>query len=220
MTQLGPMARRVEDLALALPILAGVDWEDPLVVPVPIGDYRKVPIKDCRVAFFYGNGICEPSAETAAAVTSAVKLLEESGASVEEARPGVTKDVYDLTLALWTADGGAGFEAVLRDAGTIEVHSFMAGVLEVCRSGAKAPGEFTALLERWSRFRTEMLRFIERFDILLSPVLPFVALPHGTTFNDELFPGFSYTMIHILPGGRPWQLESAQRLMVCLLECS
>ena len=112
----------------------------------------------------------------------------------------MTKDVYDLTLALWTADGGAGFEAVLRDPGTSEVHSFMAGVLDVCRSGVKAPGELTALLERWSRFRTEMLRFIEPFDTLLSPVLPFVALPHGTTFKDELFPGFSYTMIHNLTG--------------------
>jgi amidase len=200
MTQLGPMARKVEDLALALPILAGVDWHDPSVVPMPIGDYRNVSVKGCRVAFFYGDGVFEPSAKTAAAVASAVKLLEESGASVEEALPGVTKDVYDLTLALWTADGGAGFEAVLADAGTVEVHSFMARVLDVCRSGTKPPGELTALLERWSRFRTEMLRFIEPFDILLSPVLPFVALPHGTTFNDELFPGFSYTMIHNLTG--------------------
>jgi amidase len=113
MTQLGPMARKVEDLALALPILAGVDWHDPSVVPMPIGDYRNVSVKGCRVAFFYGDGVFEPSAKTAAAVASAVKLLEESGASVEEALPGVTKDVYDLTLALWTADGGAGFEAVL-----------------------------------------------------------------------------------------------------------
>jgi amidase len=200
MTQLGPMARNTEDLALALPILAGVDWNDPSVVPMPIRDYRKLPIKDCRVAFFYNNGIFEPSAETTAAIASAVKLLEDSGASVEEAQPSVVKNVYDLTIALWTADGGAGFEAVLREAGTTEVHPFMAGVLDSCRSGAQDPGKLTALLERWSWFRTEMLRFIEPFDVLLTPVLPFVALPHGTTFNDELFPGFSYTMIHNLTG--------------------
>jgi amidase len=200
MTQLGPMARNIEDLTLALPILAGIDWNDPSVVPMPIGDCRQVSLKDCRVAFFYSNGILEPSAETTTAVASAVKLLEDSGASVEEARPSVVKDVYDLTIALWTADGGAGFEAVLRDAGTTEVHSFMAGVLDFCRSGVQDPGKLTALLERWSRFRTEMLRFIEPFDVLLTPVLPFVALPHGTTFNDELFPGFSYTMVHNLTG--------------------
>ena len=200
MTQLGPMARRVEDLALTLPVLAGVDWHDPSVVPMPIRNFRDVSVKDCRIAFFQSDGIFEPCVEIAAAVDLAVKLLSESGASVEEARPAVIEDAYDLTLALWTADGGAGFEAILRDAGTNEIHPFMARVLGVCRSGAKSGGDFTALLERRSRFRNETLRFIEPFDILLSPVLPFAALPHGTTFDTDRFPGFSYTMIHNLTG--------------------
>jgi amidase len=154
----------------------------------------------CRIAFFRSNGIFEPCVEIAAAVDLAVKLLGESGVSVEEARPAVIEDAYDLTLALWTADGGAGFEAILRDAGTNEIHPFMARVLDVCRSGAKSGADLTALLERRSRFRSEALRFIEPFDILLSPVLPFLALPHGTTFDTDRFPGFSYTMIHNLTG--------------------
>ncbi len=37
-TQLGPIARRVEDLELVLPLIAGPDGEDPHVVPVPLGD--------------------------------------------------------------------------------------------------------------------------------------------------------------------------------------
>jgi amidase len=200
MTQLGPMARKVEDLALTLPVLAGVDWRDPSVVPMSIGNFRDVSVKDCRIVFFRSNGIFEPCVEIAAAVDLAVKLLSESGVSVEEARPAVIEDAYDLTLALWTADGGAGFEAILRDAGTNEIHPFMARVLDVCRSGAKSGADLTELLERWSRFRSEALRFIEPFDILLSPVLPFLALPHGTTFDTDRFPGFSYTMIHNLTG--------------------
>ena len=35
-TQLGPIARRVEDLALLLPVIAGPDGEDPHVVPVAL----------------------------------------------------------------------------------------------------------------------------------------------------------------------------------------
>lgn len=35
-TQVGPMARYVEDLALVLPILVGSDWHDPFIVPAPI----------------------------------------------------------------------------------------------------------------------------------------------------------------------------------------
>jgi amidase len=200
MTQLGPMARKVEDLALTLPVLAGVDWRDPSVVPMSIGNFRDVSVKDCRIAFFRSNGIFEPCGEIAAAIDLAVKLLNESGVSVKEGRPAVIEDSYDLTLALWTADGGSGFEKVLRDAGTNEVHSFMASVLDECRAGAKSGADFSPLLERWSRFRSEMLKFIEPFDVLLSPVLPFAALPHGSTFNTDRFPGFSYTMTYNLTG--------------------
>jgi len=40
LTQIGPMARFVQDLALILPVIAGVDWRDPAVVPMPLGDPR------------------------------------------------------------------------------------------------------------------------------------------------------------------------------------
>jgi len=37
LTQLGPMARYVEDLILTLPIIAAVDWRDPAIIPMPLG---------------------------------------------------------------------------------------------------------------------------------------------------------------------------------------
>ena len=38
LTVVGPMARYVEDLELAFPIIAGPDYRDPHMVPMPIGD--------------------------------------------------------------------------------------------------------------------------------------------------------------------------------------
>ena len=38
------MARFVEDLALALPILSGEDWKDPSVIPMPLADWRAVDV--------------------------------------------------------------------------------------------------------------------------------------------------------------------------------
>ncbi len=38
LTTIGPLARRVEDLALVLPLLAGPDDRDPFLAPVPLGD--------------------------------------------------------------------------------------------------------------------------------------------------------------------------------------
>jgi amidase len=53
---------------------------------------------------------------------------------------------------------------------------------------------------RWEKFRVAMLQFMEHYDLLLSPICAFAALPHGRTFDDDRFPGFSYTMAHNLTG--------------------
>ena len=68
LTQLGPMARRVEDLALLLPLIAGPDGEDPHVAPVPLGDPAAVAVDGLRVVMFTDNGIMTPTLETIAAV--------------------------------------------------------------------------------------------------------------------------------------------------------
>src|SRR5206468_535876 len=38
LTTIGPMARFVDDLILTLPLVAGVDWRDPAIVPAPLYD--------------------------------------------------------------------------------------------------------------------------------------------------------------------------------------
>ncbi|HEY8438079.1 MAG TPA: amidase [Candidatus Limnocylindrales bacterium] len=69
--QLGPLARRVDDLALLLPILAGPDGEDPHVAPVPLGDPATVDVAGLRVAAFTDNGVRTPTPETIATVADA-----------------------------------------------------------------------------------------------------------------------------------------------------
>ncbi|HET9436436.1 MAG TPA: amidase family protein, partial [Candidatus Limnocylindrales bacterium] len=63
-TQLGPIARRVEDLELLLPILAGPDGIDPHVVPAPLGDAGRVAMRGLRVVMFGDNGIRTPTPAT------------------------------------------------------------------------------------------------------------------------------------------------------------
>src|SRR5215831_6764265 len=80
----GPMARYVEDLILTLPILSGVDWRDPAIVPMPLDDAGKVELKNLRVAFYTENGIIAPTPETSEIVRNVVHALEDAGMVVEE----------------------------------------------------------------------------------------------------------------------------------------
>src|SRR6185369_12254385 len=72
-TQLGPLARYVEDLALVLPIISGVDGEDPHAVPVPLRDHRRVVVRGLRVLSFLDNGIRTPTPETQRTVEAAAR---------------------------------------------------------------------------------------------------------------------------------------------------
>jgi len=85
--QIGPLARFVEDLSLVLPVIAGADWNDAAIVPMPLGDPRRVSLKGLRVAFHTDNGIAPPTPETVATVERAAQAIAASGMAVEEARP-------------------------------------------------------------------------------------------------------------------------------------
>lgn len=100
-TQVGPMARSVADLALVLPIIAGVDWRDSAVVPMPLGDPRAVALSSLRVAFYANDGIAPPAAETVATVRLAAKTLGDAGLAVEEACPPMLQAAREVTMSYW-----------------------------------------------------------------------------------------------------------------------
>ena len=76
LTQNGPMARYVEDLALILPLIAGVDGIDPAIVPMPLAELQDVDLQRLRVAVHTDNGIKTPTPEIIAAVRTAAQALQ------------------------------------------------------------------------------------------------------------------------------------------------
>jgi amidase len=198
MTMLGPIARNVCDLELVLSIISVADPSETRAIPLPIARSERVDSKGLRAAYLTDNGIMSSVPEIAMAVECVAAKLVEAGMSVEEACPSALSESLDLTLDLWTADGGAGFAKVLKASGTSEMHPFMQTVMDFCRQRPKSSAD--RLHMRWERFRDAMLQFMQHYDLLVSPVCPFEALPHGRTFDEDRFPGFSYTMTHNLTG--------------------
>jgi amidase len=199
LTQIGPMARFVEDLALTLPIISGVDWRDPAIVPMPLGDPQAVQQAGLRVATYTDNGLLPPTTEVADVVNRATKALADGGMQVTEARPTDIEQTAELFFDLNGADGSAGLRMLLQRYGTTKLHPWMQSVL---RSDEDAPSgeEVGAVLFEWDIFRSRMLTFMENYDVILCPVCAFPALPHGTWFDDDKFLGFMYTTTYNLTG--------------------
>ncbi len=196
---IGPMARWVEDLSMTLPIVSGPDGIDPSMVPVPLGDPALVDVAKLTMAFYTDNGIVEATPETVETVRNAAKVLADAGATVEEARPAGIEQTGDLFIGLFAADGGAGFRYLLEMCGTTRCHPLMEKLLGTLGPGVSG-AEFGQLLTRLSLFRNEMFSFLRRYDVILCPTCAVPAIPHGSCWDPETAPVFSYGWSYNLTG--------------------
>ncbi len=198
--QIGPMARRVEDLSTMLSLLAAPDAQDHTVVGMPFGDPARVRMKDLRIAFFTDNGIVPADSETIAVVQRAAASLQNEVNRIEERRPPGVEESYHLEMRMLGPDGGDGLRAFLTDIGSTRTHPLLEGwlaKLEPYRTTLAGFAEYWAALDR---FRARMFAFLEDYDAIISPVFVEAALPHGRTIEERTFQGFSYTMTHNLTG--------------------
>ncbi len=199
MFKIGPMARRVEDLALALPIIAGPDWRDARVGAVPIGDPGEVELSAMRIAMFTDNGNIPADANTVATIAAAAEALKDAGAKVHEARPPGAEQANDMFISILRSDGGAGVRALLEEAGTTEPHPLLQMWLDRQGSSPLKAAEFAAMLAALDRWRGQMLSIFADHDAVLCPVWATPAVAHGT-LADEGWPGTSYTRQFNLTG--------------------
>jgi amidase len=235
--QIGPMARRVEDLCALMPILIGADGQDHTVVPMPYSG-EPVAIRGLRVACFVDNGIATPGRETADAICRAAHALADAGAIVEERRPPGIEQSYDLEMKLLGPDGGGGLREFLKTIGSSETHRLLDGWLDKLEPYRTSVGGFAQYWAELDQFRAGMCAFLTGYDAVLSPVSANPALDHGTSIEDGNFRGFSYTMTHNLTGwpaavvrygrssaglpigvqiaARPWREDVALAVAKCL----
>ena len=195
------IARQVDDLALALPIIAGPDFRDHSIVGMPLLDPKLVKLGGLKLAYFDDDGAATPTKEISAAVRDSAKALVEAGVKVEENRPPEASKAATVYHDMSRGDGGAGIRAFLKSIGSDPISPLFEQALTYSVAPAfPTTTEALAAFVRWDAFRNSMLRFIENYDAILSPVAPFPALAHGTSFEEQNRRGFGYAQIYNLTG--------------------
>ena len=99
-SQVGPMARFVDDLWLLLPILCGPDGVDSGVIPMPLAK-RLPPLNRLKVAWYSDDGIIKPTRATASAVRAAANALHDAGCRITAATPPGLQEAREVTLGYW-----------------------------------------------------------------------------------------------------------------------
>jgi amidase len=154
------MARSVDDLSLILTVIAGPDWRDASVVPMPLGDPTLVKTSGLRVAMHTGNGAYPLHPEVAKVVADTAKALESSGVQIESNRPTALDDVIKIDADLYSSDGSASLQRILDQSGTKEPSPLMRIALN---QTAMTSGNMAAAIERWDAWRGRMLQFLEGY---------------------------------------------------------
>ena len=193
-THVGPMARYVEDLALALPLLAGPDFADAAIGTSPVPPLGAVGLRGLRVAVYADNDLFAPTPATVTTVANAATVLAAAGCRMMETVPPALKATYALGNRLWRAAGSTTVQHLLQSAGTTDVSPPLQPWLTPHEPIVAA--DLIRLLEDMDRARGLMLSFLEGFDAILCPVCAFAAPTHGATLRDDLDAAYSYSEIY------------------------
>ena len=200
---IGPMARRVEDLALLFNVLAeptqfeaaqkGIDLLKPNLV------------RGLRVAWYTDDGVTPVSEEIRVAVQNAAKALADAGLEMIEATPpGISKgsrlwiDLFSraANIEIATLYQGREDEAGPQVARLLEEFSHASAELGEKIERAERLAE--AVLER-ERLREELLAWMKTTELILAPVGATAAFEHGAERVEvngksiSVFRAFSYS---------------------------
>jgi aspartyl-tRNA(Asn)/glutamyl-tRNA(Gln) amidotransferase subunit A len=183
LSNVGPMTRHVRDGAALLNVLARPDHRDPYALMPDDRDYLAgidEGVRGWHIAYSPDLGYAKVDPEIAACCASAARQFEDLGATVDHVG-AIFPSPREALLTLW----GAGAALVLS--------AYPAARRALCDRGlvtVAAEGESLRAIDYVAAdmVRTElgqrMAAFHQRYDLLLTPMMPVPALPVGQDLND------------------------------------
>jgi len=176
----GPMARSIRDLSLAFSLLAGPDGQDGYstrAVPFDngIGSSNK---RMLRVGWLVEPGFGPIDREVSATVQAAAAALKELGHSVESVRiPALERDfALDVFTRLHVLEVKPGFVETTAGRSEEEIGRMARFMLSLPDTSAT---DYIDAAQAVERMRDGYAEYFQKYDVLITPVLPTPAFRHG-----------------------------------------
>ena len=186
------LTRSVRDCALLLDLLHGPEPGDSYEIAPPARSFAEVartPPRRLRIALCTRSWSGAPiDAEIERATIEAGRRLEELGHAVDPASPEFDYEAYlDAQKIIWCAFEAQSCQALARRMGReLGPDTLQSTSLAVAEAGLKLPAErLVWALEHYEGLTRKIGRFMQRFDVLVTPTTCIPAEPLGTYDPDE-----------------------------------
>ena len=186
LAHVGPMARSMEDAALLFMAIAGYDARDAYSVAGPVPDLVaacSADVKGLRIAYSPTLGYAKPDPEVRRLLDTAAAQFARLGCEVEHVERVFDRDPVDV----WSAEFYAGAGTRLRPFLEKQRDLIDPAVADILDAALKQDMRdyYATVFERYA-LRDKMRTFFERYDVLLSPVLPVTSLDVGKNVPDHM----------------------------------
>lgn len=195
--QLGPMARYVEDIELILPLISGPDGSDAIIYDIPYGKSSEINLKTLRICYYtqQGKGAAGATSEVAEVIDNAVGVFRKLGCSVSEAVPPRIMEAMEIRSILRNADGNTWQKRLTEKYGTL-----VPGPSRKFDYPKLPADEFYRLLAVQDDIKSEILQFMEGYDLIICPVRSTPVPEIGDPNDYQSIPGTSFTSIYNVTG--------------------
>ena len=199
---IGPMARRVIDLALLFSVMA-----DELPIEVSASEFAQNAhrrLNGLQVAYYPNDGIVPVTEDTARAIAAAAKVLADAGLIVREERPPAVSEGSRLWIELFSQTASEQLREFYRgheEAAGPRVSAILRRQTEdaTLENRIKTAERLAQAIVERERRREDLLAWMKTTPLFLAPVGAVPAFEHGAErvkVNDEListFRAFSYS---------------------------
>ncbi|MBV8492107.1 MAG: amidase [Alphaproteobacteria bacterium] len=183
LSNVGPMTRHVRDAALMLNVLSRPDFRDPYALPPAGRDWRdgiEDGVRGLRIAYSPDLGYARVDPEIAAAAAVAAREFERLGATVEEVGR-IFDSPRDALMTIWSAGTAWLLAGFPRD----KLSLCDPGLVETAAAGQRVTAvDYLAADAIRTALGRKMGEFHQRYDLLLTPMMPVPALAVGQDLND------------------------------------
>lgn len=178
----GPMARTVRDVGLALSVISGPDDSDPYALPVSLPDLdgAEEGLADLKIGFCAEGPFAPVMKDIQGAVENAATALEGAGCGVDEIDLHEWNDrqAQDISMSFFLGEGAFDLDPVINGR-TDELAPSMRRRLDQPRPSAD---DYYRSVQDTEWLRQDVKRLLASYDLLLLPTSTTTAFEHDSPF--------------------------------------